>query len=161
MILVFFRKFSAGSVPDDEVELIGGGGSSGNQPGYNPSPSIPPVPHYPLVPSIPPIPSVPSIPTIPTYPYPGYNPGYNPNYPSFHPSYPAYPTYHTPIFPFGWTYNVFDGFSSKFFAIHLLFSSDYQFYLLSFETISQINRFLHTFSTSQSFKKNSNFSQIF
>lgn len=104
--------YPAGSVPDDEVELIGGAGGSGNQPGYNPNPSIPPVPHYPLVPSIPPIPSVPSIPAIPTYPYPAYSPGYNPNYPSFHPGYPAYPTYHPPLFPFGWTYNVFDGFSN-------------------------------------------------
>lgn len=83
--------YLAGGHPDDDVEVIAGG----NQPGYQPTPSDPSIPHYPLVPTIP---SIPTVPVYPSYPYPTY------------PSYPTYPTY----FPVGWTYNVFDGFSSKF-----------------------------------------------
>lgn len=95
--ILYFALISAGN-PNDDVEVISGGtqpgypGYPGYQPGYQPTPSIPSVPNYPVVPSIPTIPSVPI-------------------YPSYH--YPAYPAYTPSYLPFGWTYNIFGGFSSE------------------------------------------------
>lgn len=99
MIVLWFVLFSAGEVPDDEVELIAGGG--GTQPGYKPpNPSVPSIPNYPQYPSIPSVPVYPSYPSYPVYPS--------------YPTYPTYPTYST-YFPFSWNYsNVFSGFSSKY-----------------------------------------------
>lgn len=102
MTYLYF-DFTAGGNPDDEVELIAGADTGGNQhPGYQPpNPSVPSIPNYPLIPTIP---SIPSVPVYPSYPYPAY-----PSYPT----YPTYPTYST-YFPFSWNYNsVFNGFSSK------------------------------------------------
>lgn len=95
-------NFTASGNPDDEVEVISGGGGS-QQPGYQPpNPSVPSIPNYPQIPTIP---SIPSVPVYPSYPYPAY-----PSYPS----YPIYPTYST-YFPLSWSYNsVYNGFSSEY-----------------------------------------------
>lgn len=86
--------FTAGGNPDDDAEVIG------NQPGiqFGPTPSIP---SFPSIPTFPVVPSIPSIPSIPVYPSQGY------------PGYPTYPTTVSYV-PFGWGYNIFDSFSSKF-----------------------------------------------
>lgn len=104
MIYVFQFLFDliAGGHPDDDVEVINGGNQPGYQPSYQPgyqptpsNPSVPSVPSYPLIPSIPSYPNVPVYPSYPVYP-----------------TYPTYPTY----FPFGWSYNLFNGFSSELFC---------------------------------------------
>lgn len=83
--LQFFIYHLANGVPDDDAELIPGQAQ--------PSPSYPAYPSYPTYPVVP---SIPSIPTVPVYP-----------------SYPTYPTTYG-YFPFGWTYNILDNFSSEF-----------------------------------------------
>lgn len=103
----WFSYFSASSNPDDDAEVINTGNQPGFQPGYQPTPSIPSIPAVPQYPFIPTIP-VPSVPIYPSYPYP---------------SYPTYPTY----FPLGWTYSIFDGFSSKFLNLNAFF---FLFFLL-------------------------------
>ncbi|XP_055299599.1 uncharacterized protein LOC129567077 [Sitodiplosis mosellana] len=95
-IIGYSSAYPASANPDDDAEVISDGSSPGYQPGLQPGyqpPSVPSFPQYPYVPSIP------SYPTVPVYP-------------SYH--IPAYPTYTPNYFPFGWTYNVFDGFSNFF-----------------------------------------------
>lgn len=83
--------FIASGHPDDDAEVVD---VNGNQPHIPQPPPIPSIPSIPIYPSV----GVPEIP--PT----GFTPVYNPGF-----------VVDTGVqyVPFGWTYNIFDGFNGK------------------------------------------------